>query len=173
MKYLLLFTCLFFISSAWAQKINKDYLFYPQNGGNLYFILPQKGFKSIDKTDKNGLVYDITYLTSNDSLTFSFTYVNEEICKPEKITILTANNKLLYQGEAQMLFVQPRKKDWEHRGSFKVPFDKAVEFYVEEEPYQLQIHTNRKDILFQIVANKWKKQRYLINRIFEVMKNNN
>lgn len=173
MKYIFLLAYLFLFLAASAQKINKDYLFYPQETGNIYFIFPQKGFSSTDETDKKGLVYDITYLTSDDSITFSFTYINQEIRKPERMAFLTADGQILYRGKTHMLFVQPRKKHWEHRVAIKVPYKEAIRFYAQEQPGQLQVYTNKKEILYQITPGNWKKHRLLTNRIFEIITNNN
>lgn len=173
MKHIIIFICLLFGIPISAQKINKDYIFYPQENGNLYFIYPQKGFTSLNKTDRKGLEYDITYLTTGDSITFTYTYINTEICKSEAISFLTSDNQVLFKGEAQMLFIQPHKKNWRHRGTVKIPYAKAVEFYGQIPPARLQFHTNKQDIQYQIADSKWEKQRYLINRIFEIIANNN
>ena len=173
MKYIIIFICLLFGIPASAQKINKDYIFYPQESGSLYFIYPQKGFTSLNETDRKGLEYDITYLTTGDSITFTYTYINKEICKSEAVSFLTPDHQVIFRGEAQMLFVQPHKKYWKHRGIVKVPYAKAVEFYGQTSPTRLQFHTNKQDIEYQIALGKWEKQRYLINRIFEIIANNN
>lgn len=173
MKYIIFTICLLSVISISAQKINKDYLFFPQESGNLYFIYPQKGFTSQNKTDIKGLEYDITYLATDDSLTFSYIYINKEICKPETISFHSSDNKVLYQGKAQMLFVQPIKQNWKHRGTVKVPYAKAVEFFSQSSSIQLQFHTNKQELHYQMNDSKWKKQCYLINRIFEIIANNN
>ena len=173
MKYIYMVICLLSVLSISAQKINKDYIFYPQDTGNLYFIFPQKGFTSQNTTDLKGLEYDVTYLTGSDSLTISYTYINREICKPEAVSFLSSDGQVLYKVEAQMLFVQPLKKNWKHRGTVKIPFAKAVEFYGQGSKPQLQLHTNKQDFRYQIANGKWEKQRYLISRVFEIIVNNN
>lgn len=173
MKYAMIAVGIFFLLPLSAQKINKDYLFYPQDKGILYFIYPQKGFRSPSETDIKGLEYDITYLSTDDSLTLSFTYVNKEICKPEAISFISPENRLLYKGETLMLFVQPLKQNWKHRGMVKIPYAKAAQIYETESPFRLQIHTNRVDIHYQIRDGKWEKQHKMIKRILEIIANNN
>ena len=172
MKHIIIFLCFLLIIPVTAQKINKDYIFYPQENGNLYFIFPQKGFTSENKSDIKGLEYDITYLTTSDSLTISYTYINKEICKPETIAFHSFNNQMLFQGSTEMLFVQPFKQNWKHRGIIKIPLSKATQIYGQELPFNLQIHTNKKVIQYQITYSKWKKQSYLINRVFDIITNN-
>ena len=173
MRYVMITVGIFFLLPLSAQKINKDYLFYPQDKGILYFIYPQKGFISPDETDIKGLEYDITYLSTDDSLTLSFTYVNKEICKPEAISFISPENQLLYKRETQMLFVQPLKQNWKHRGVVKIPYAKASQIYEMVSPCRLQIHTNRMDIHYKISDSKWKKQHEMIKRILEIIANNN
>lgn len=172
MKYIIFIIGLLFAIPISAQKLNKDYSFLPQENGILYFIFPQKGFSSTDNTAKKGLEYDLTYFTANDSILFSYTYINKELCKTETIFFLSADGQTLYKGKAEMLFVQPKKATWIHRATVKIPYSLFVSFYAMQQPYNICLHTSRKEIPYTLKDRKWKKQTYLVSRIFDTIKYN-
>lgn len=87
MKLLIIIVGLLFACQASAQKLYKDYTFYPQETGTLYFIFPQKGFKSSQPSHPKGLEYDITYFTANDSVTFTYTYLSKK-CLSDRFTVI-------------------------------------------------------------------------------------
>lgn len=172
MKYIVFVIGLLFSIPISSQKLNKDYSFLPQEDGVLYFVFPQKGFSSADNTAKKGLEYDLTYFTANDSILFSYTYTNRDICKTENISFLSEDGQTLYQGKAEMLFVQPKKKAWTHRATVKIPYNLIVSLYATQRPYDICLHTGKKDIHYTMNGRKWKKQSYRTSRIFDTIKYN-
>lgn len=89
MKLLIIIVGLLFACQASAQKLYKDYTFYPQETGTLYFIFPQKGFKSSQPSHPKGLEYDITYFTANDSVTFTYTYLSKNVCPTDSLSFIS------------------------------------------------------------------------------------
>ena len=71
-----------------AQKLHTHYSFLPQEGGNLYFIMPQKGFQTQDKKAKKKLIYDVAYLYPQDSATVNYTYFHLNRTNQEKLCML-------------------------------------------------------------------------------------
>lgn len=171
MKYYLLLLFFSLSISGFAQKMHRHYSFYPQEGGNVYFIHPQKGFKSEDKTAVKDLIYDITYLSEHDSASFTFTYSLRDVMQIHTVEITDPNGQSIYTSEAQMLYVQPRKSAWQHRASIRIPYALLEQLYRHDQPYVLTLIGGR-TFRYQIKPGPWKKQAGMMSRIFDVVKYN-
>lgn len=169
MKYTLILTCLFISLSLWGQKLHKDYAFYPQEEGNLYFIFPQKGFRCSDPDITKGLEYDLTYFTANDSVVLAYTCVSPFVCKSDTVSLLDQAGNSLYVAPAEMLFVQPKGKNWEQRATVKIPYSRVVSLYHTPSPFTLRIHTPGRTVDYHLSSKDWKKQTFLVSRIFEMI----
>ncbi len=173
MKNTLLFILLLYCSSfVTAQKIHRNYSFYPQEEGNVYFIHPLKGFISNDKEATKKLEYDITYLSGNDSAIYTFTYFTENVFKTDSVIIQDASGDRLYSATAIMYYVQPKGKSWQQRASISIPYETLVRLYSNPSPYSLAL-AGTKDIRYEIKPKTWRKHSRLISRIFEIVKYNN
>ncbi|MDH6358421.1 hypothetical protein [Parabacteroides sp. PF5-9] len=162
--------CLAF--NGWAQKVNRDYSFYPQENGNVYFIHPQKGYKSDQKEATKGLTYDITYLSGRDSASYTFTYYLQDVLQINAVILLDHNGKEVYKGEPEIYYVQPKRNYWQHRAKVEIPYDLLEQIYQEESPYNLILQGNNKTVRYTLNPKKWAKQSTLISRIFQVVKYN-
>lgn len=174
MRYVIVSFFLFCMAGVSAQKINKDYSFLPQEGGNLYFIMPQKGFRTDDKLAKKDLVYDITYLCSQDSATVNYTYKYSTTFITDSLYVLDDAGQRLYDVKNTMLYTQPKGSRWEHRGTFKVPYPLLQTFYKSASPIQIVlIGKSGRHIVYTMKPSKWSKQAALIRNIFTVIDLNN
>jgi len=172
MKKYLLLLCLFCFSvEGMAQKINRQYSFYPQETGSLYFIHPQTGFSSKDPGTVKGLIYDITYLSERDSATFAFTYYTQSVLKVDSVFILDAMGQEVYKTPANVLYVQPKSSYWQQRVNYPVPYEILTTLYEASSPYQLVLSGDRQ-IRYTLKPGVWKKQSAVVTKIFEVVKYN-
>ncbi len=170
MKFTILSTLLICTVTISAQKINKDYTFLPQENGNLYFIMPQKGFRTQDRQAKKGLVYDITYLSLQDSATVNYTYNYQTVCLTDSLYVLDNAGRLLYAVKNEMLYTQPKKNYWVHRGTVNVPYPLLQTFYQSASPIQLVlVSPNGQRIVYMIKPSKWVKHSKMMQRIFNVI----
>lgn len=172
MKLHLIILSLVVSFSAFSQKLYKDYTFYPQEAGKLYFILSQKGFQSDDPTVVKGLEYDLTYFTASDTATFAYSYTTHTICASDSISLIGSEGDVLYTEKATMLFVQPHKKHWQQRASTKITYTLLTELYKQKEPFRVRIHSSKQTFDYTLKRNKWEKQSFLLSRIFEIIKYN-
>jgi len=173
MKYYFLLIAFFCISTCCvAQKIHRQYSFYPQENGNVYFIHPQKGFESKDNEAVKGLIYDITYLSGKDSASFTFSYSIKNVLQIESVQITDHTGKQVYTIPANMFYVQPKKSYWQHRASIQIPYSLLEELYRQDTPYSISLIGGRK-IQYEIKPSQWKKQSGIISKIFDVVKYNN
>ena len=84
-----------------AQKLHTHYSFLPQEGGNLYFIMPQKGFQTQDKKAKKKLIYDVAYLYPQDSATVNYTYFHLNTFVTDSFYVSDESGKALYASPSE------------------------------------------------------------------------
>ncbi|MCC8155349.1 MAG: hypothetical protein LIP01_14910 [Tannerellaceae bacterium] len=172
MRHFLLYLLFLLISiGGYAQKIHRNYSFYPQESGNVYFIHPQKGYISPDKNAVKGLEYDITYISGKDSATINFTYFTNQVLQARTIRLQKQTGDVLYEAPLVSLFVQPRKNYWQQRMQFLIPYALLSELYKQSEPFLITLSGGR-EIRYEIKPGSWKKQAELINKVFEVVEYN-
>jgi hypothetical protein len=170
-KYVLfiLLTAIPFIGNT--QKIHRQYSFYPQEGGNIYFIHPQKVFESNNAEALKKLAYDITYLAGKDSASFTFTYYTHQVMKIDSVKLLNDNMDVLFEGKAITYFVQPEKKYWQQRASLTLPYELLVKAFREDNSFVISL-TGKKSINYQMKPKVWKKQSQMVSKIFDVVEYN-
>jgi len=163
----LCFCCLFFFllhSGLQAQKISKYYSSSIQENGILYFIEGREGFKT-DKKDK--FLYDLTYLSTNDSLTLNFTIYNAEVLRVEQMEL--KGSSIHTSSPVSKIFVKDDGKGWEHRYTSTFSFKDLQEFYSSETAMFIIQTKKHGQILLQPKARKWKKQASIFSRIFQMI----
>lgn len=168
---LLLLLLLSFSIDVLSQKINRQYSFQPQDNGILYFIHPQKGFESKDKDSTKGLVYDVTYLTANDSVSFTFTYCYRTVLKADSIKLYDQSETLIFANKATTYYVQPKSSYWQHRTMVAIPYPLFVALYQQDAPFTISIEGARK-VGYTMTPKKWNKQSKIMHTIFDVVKYN-
>ncbi|MDR1403812.1 MAG: hypothetical protein LBJ60_08950 [Tannerellaceae bacterium] len=166
---LILLTTVSFVGNT--QKIHRQYSFYPQEGGNVYFIHPQKVFESGNDEALNKLAYDITYLAGKDSASFTFTYYTHNVFKIDFVKLLTDKKDVLFEGKAITYFIQPEKNYWRQRASVTLPYELLAKLFQEDNSFIISL-TGEKSVNYQMKPKVWKKQSQLVLKIFDVVKYN-
>jgi hypothetical protein len=154
-----------------AQNIHRQYSFYPQEEGNLYFIHPQNVFESNDAEALKKLAYDITYLAGKDSASFTFTYYTHHVMKIDSVKLLNDRIDVLFEGKAVTYFVQPKRKYWQQRVSLTLPYELLVKAFQEDRSFILSL-TGKKSINYQMKPSVWKKQSQMVSTVFDVVEYN-
>ncbi|MDU1905797.1 MAG: hypothetical protein E6772_13550 [Dysgonomonas sp.] len=168
MKLLLFILSLFAAVPVFGQNVKNKYTSHSTSEGSVYFIKPLKGFENKQISSK--LEYDITYLSSNDSLTYNFTFVAQTASPVDSVSFLVNNNKETVP--AKMLFISPEKNKWKHRVSLKVPNTNFTELYQNSIPYQLVIYSPKGKQTFSISNKDWQQQTSIVNKVFEIIQYN-
>lgn len=170
MKCFFVIVCFFILCSfsVLSQNVKNKYTSHRTENGSVFFIYPQKGFESKNISEK--LEYDITYLSSSDSVTYNFTFVNT-VASPVDSVSFKVNERTL-TAAAEMLFVSPQKNKWKHRVSVRIPQGDIKELYNQAVPYNLLLHSAKGDIQFDISQKKWDEHKSIVNKIFEIIKYN-
>ncbi|MCD8264360.1 MAG: hypothetical protein LUD02_09595 [Tannerellaceae bacterium] len=171
MRKYVLFLFLFITLTGNAQKLHRQYSFYPQETGNLYFVHPQKAFTSTDRQAVKQLTYDITYLAPGDSATFSFTFHTKNICKSDSVFIYNAGGELVYQTAATYLYLQPHKSYWRQRVFIKLPYTLLTGLYKEENSFTICLEGNC-NLRYSMKKKTWQKQSAMMNNIVDLIRYN-
>lgn len=155
----------FFAGAVCSQNIAKHYVSSNQPHGTLYYIKPQKGFKS--KPLKAELIYDITYLSTSDSVVLNFSFYD---IRPDKIRsiALQQQNKVL-ASDVELIFFNLKKKMWEKRYSAKFEINELCDMYKEAEAPVWILYLEGGDIELSINKRKWKKQSEIVSTIFDLI----
>lgn len=164
---LCLFSFFLLNSILQAQSLKRHVVTKIQEEGTLYFINPLIDFKG----DKSVMSYDITYLTGHDSATFNFTYFTKNLHQID--SILLAGDNASYKIPVTKLFVDNRKNKWEHRYSARLPMENLQEFFTNEKQgsvFLLNAKSDEKQ--YSQSKGKWKRQKELLTKIFDLIQAN-
>ncbi|MBK8586980.1 MAG: hypothetical protein IPN88_16825 [Bacteroidetes bacterium] len=162
-RYLVLLLVLFSFT-GYSQKISKHYSSALQQNGTLYFIFEQNDF-SCNSSD---FKYDLTYLSSGDSITMNFSIFDQSNIEIDSIRLVKDTCNL--SAKADRIFIEPKKNKWHGRFTTKFLFADLEKFYGEGIPEIILMQKRRNG--FTISKGAWKKQAELVNKIFMVIKYN-
>lgn len=171
MKTIYSIILLFVFSSAlWGQKIDKKYLQVYGEQGNLYFIKAQKLNRMKSDIPKD-LVYDITYLDSRDSASFTCTVFLPTRSKLTTVCLEDGDNSFQYFPE--LLYAKKKKSYWEYRVRWNIAYFDLKKNYQSENPYSLSFTDEwQKTYPYSLKKNKWEKQRSIVLSILDVIELN-
>lgn len=149
---------------AAAQNISDHYISSIQEEGILYFVKPREGFR--DAENHNKLIYDLTYLSAEDSVTLNFTYEDDRIIKPQKLTL--ANDGTSLSSPLKKIYIESEGNGWEYRYSASFPFNELRGFYTGTEP-KIMLEHKEGSIPFEIKSRKWEKQSAIVSKILQMI----
>lgn len=167
-RHLFFFSFLFLSSIIYGQNISKHYTSSTQDGGKLYFILPQSGFKN--NKLKSELIYDLTYLSSSDSIVLNFSYFDKSEINIDSIALFYDNHETTSQ--VKTLFVEANKRKWHYRYSTKLNFDDIDSFFNQNSEPKIVLWTQNKPLELYVKPRIWKKQSSIIKKILTMIKYN-
>ena len=154
-----------------AQKTEKSYIMSFYKDGLLFFILPQPIFKTSNNIAQKDFIFDITYLTKNDSSSFTATYTTKINFPADSIHIQDSDGSVI-STPLKMIFIDKKSSQWIYRVRFMVSFELLRRLYISEYPYRVYIVSNKNRIEYQYSTNEWKKKRKKMNEILDIIKIN-
>ena len=164
------FILLFASQAAFGQKLSKHYVSYPKDSTILYFVYKFGDWKN--KASHATLTYDLTYETSNDSLTFNFTYADKNSIETDSLVI--RSNDHMIAAKTGRLFVDIKKNKFQYRYTTRFPFREFEAFFIDH-PYPVEmvlVTHSRQPVIMTIARNKWDKQRDIIHKILTLIEMN-
>lgn len=153
--------------NANGQNISKHYTSSIQSNGMLYFILPQSGFKN-NKVNST-FIYDITYLTTNDSVTLNFSYYDKSNRDIDSIMFMRDNSEIT--SNTEKIFVETKKKKWHYRYSTQILFTDLNNFYSKPDNPKIILYSGQEIVELYIKTKHWEKQSAIIRKILTLIKN--
>ncbi len=163
---LLFFHLICFIAKA--QNISKFYTSSIQENGILYFIEPKQEFSN--KKERAKLIYDLTYLAGNDSISVNFTYTNNFVKKIDSIVLI--QEKIRLHSKTKKIFIETNKNVWVHRYSAIFSFNEFTKIFKQNKQAQILIYFQNKPVKLEINDKKWKKTSHIITKIFNLIEAN-
>ncbi len=164
--FLLLFSLICGVSNA--QKISKYYTSSLQDNGILYFIEPKQEFSNSKEDCK--IIYDLTYLTANDSISLNFTYSDKIFREIDSIALV--QGKINLSSKVNKIFIETDKNIWKHRYSAKYRFNDFYKIFKSKELMYILIYSSNKTIKLDIKKKRWKKKSSIILKILNLIKAN-
>lgn len=163
--------CLCVFAGINAQKINKKYSSYSNEAGTVYFVHPQKGFKSTELP--KDLEYDLTYVSTTDSVTFNCTYFSKEnAIKADSMALVSSTGNRI-SSSTEMFFMDTYKgNQWRNRASSKFIATDIVPFYNSQTPFQVIVYSGSKQYTFIMKQGEWNKQMPIVKKIFNLIELN-
>lgn len=147
-----------------GQKISKYYTTKSQSNGILYFIEPDHKFEN--EAYNASLTWDLTHLSTGDSIRMNFFFRGEEIMNLDCMILVPSET--IECPDMEKLFVEDQKRKWIHRYSAVFAVDELKRFYRLDEP-QVMLYAGHLEIPFTIKENKWDKASEIMNRIFAMI----
>ena len=158
----------FFLLRLEAQKISKYYTTVSQKSGNLYFIEPKYGFTN--KKDKCDLTFDMTYLSSDDSLILNFSLISPEIMEVDSVAFL--QNEKSISSRTQKIFIEDAKKSWEHRYTSHFAIKDIRNTFQQENSPRMAVYSDQNILIMSMKQNHWKKERDIVSKIIRMIQVN-
>jgi hypothetical protein len=163
-----LFLLIALSSTLQAQKISKYYTSTKQDNGILYFVEPKHEFKNKRKNAE--FSYDLTYLSSHDSMVFNFSLIYDKIRSIDSITFFQNNIRL--KSKTTNIYTEAYKNAWEHRYSARFLLNDLAGLYKPKEMTSISLYCKNEVINLEMKKRKWKKQSGILSKIFEMIKAN-
>jgi len=166
----LFFSLLFFTLSLdlSAQKISKHYTVSQQKNGSIYFIEPEYGFEN--RKANTELVFDMTFLTSEDSVKLNFSFISPEIISIDSIAFLLSQKNI--GSRAEKIFIEDEKKVWKHRYSSDFLFEDMNDVFLSIQSPQLAVYYQGQTTLLSMKQRKWNKEREVVAKILKLIQVN-
>ena len=139
-----------------------------QENGALYFIQPKQEFKN--KIERCKLSYDITYLTTKDSIVLNFTYSDNTIRVIDSISFIQGNKRI--SSNTKKIFIETDKELWKHRYSAKFLYNDINSIFKQEKKPTVLIYYESKTMQLDIKNSKWKKKSEIMSKILTLIEAN-
>ncbi len=164
--------CCFVLSAAFAaqaQNISGHYVSKAEADGMIYHTFPETLFANRAHGD---LTFDITYKESKEGIaTINFTYTMDEMTPADSIHFSSAG-RIAMAGKVEKLFVEPTKKRWTHRYSFKCKVMPLYSFFDREASPEITIFSGGEKYTYPAKRAAWNSYAPIGYKIFKMIRLN-
>lgn len=167
-RFFSLFLVLWVSLAAFAVKLEDRYVMKTIEDGQIYYIAPYQ----ISSKTKNikPLMADVTYVTTNDSVTMNFS-----VWTPQELladSIMLRSGKQVYCRDFETFFVERDAKLWIHRYSMRFPLESLNAIYAASTPFVLSVYAKGQTVEYSYTANMWPKEQDWMNQILHIIATN-
>lgn len=147
-------------------QAGKKFTFFTGIDGKLFYVFPQKMDKAEGCVAKSKLKYDVTTLSTTDSISFTAFIVTPQYVQFGTATLTFADGSSL-TSEIELLFVKPKgSKKYVNRVRFWVNREEFDKIVASPTPLLFDYGSN---CTFKFSQKKWDKISHELKDIFEIM----
>ncbi len=153
---------------ASAQNLRNYYVSKSEQDGTIYHTLPATLFEHREAGD---LTFDITYKEHQEGMaTINFTYENGQAMPIDSVRFISG--KILLAGPATKIYIEPVKKQWKHRYSFRTPMAPLCSFFDAAQSPTVELYTAKGVIRYRAKRSAWRSYAPMGYKIFETIRIN-
>lgn len=142
--------------------ITKKILYILGDDGTLYFVLPKKMPKQKESKALKYLLYDVTCLNAEDSVSFTSTHLSSSVYQYKEATIKTSGMEPL-KAPIEVIFIDPKGKKYENRLRIRLSREDFKKLYKSPTPYVIDYGNG---MTFGLKAKDWAKESHFMNEVF-------
>jgi len=157
-----------YLGALQAQNASKYYTSQKQDEGTLYFITPRKSF--LNKKAKQKLDYELTHLTSKDSITLNFTFLDRAPRSIDSIRIKSVSKDI--SSATEKFYVEAKRKKWLHRYSTEFNLKDFKHVLESSKHPEIEVFYDGKSAVLQMKRRKWRKEQAIILKVLDVVEQN-
>lgn len=149
-----------------AQKISRYYKSSVQGNSTLYFVMPDMKFSNVQKGGT--FFFDITILTSNDSATVNFSFIDNSIRQIDSLLFVLKDKWL--SSNSKKIFIEPQKARWNHRYTSKFSLSDFMVLFAQENRPKVVISSKSGIEELEIRQGVWKRNAAIVTQILTMIK---
>lgn len=142
--------------------VSKKVKFMSGDNGTVYFVVPQKMAKASDCKALKNLSYDVSYLNSEDSVSFLCTIVTRTF---QKFTEATFSAKGLpeIRADVKVIYIEPKGKKYDNRLRLRISYEDFKKLYSHSAPYVVDFGSGFR---FGFKEKAWSKECLFMTNVF-------
>lgn len=154
--------------TAQGQNIKDHYVARNDEKGTVYHTFPNKLFESREHGD---LIFDVTYRDRTDGLaTLNFTYEMVTMTPVDSVRFTSGRTQM--RGVVEKLYIEPTKKTWKHRYTFKTPVVALYTFFDAAQQPEAVLYAGGKAYVYTVKPSAWRSYAPIGNKIFSMIRVN-
>lgn len=156
------------VANVLAQQIRNHYVSKAEQDGTIYHTFPCTLFES---RTEGALTFDITYKEHRDGMAvINFTYTMERPTPVDSVRFVSGLVALC--GPAEKIYLEPGKRAWKHRYSFRAPIESLCAFFDERATPSVSLSAAGQTYVYPAKRSAWRSYAPIGFRIFEMIRVN-
>lgn len=154
-----------FCAYSFSGNIAKKYKSHLTEEGTVYFIMPQKMSKAENSMAHRDLLFDITCLDTNDTVSVAAT-IHSAVPVTDSLVVIRAAQGTTYAVPTEVIYRDLSKKGYVNRLKFNLSKREFRTLFAASQPFFLDYG---KGCVFAFTKKKWAEKQQLVNSIMDLM----